>query len=46
MIKTKADLDWYLEEDRKAYGKPEKRSFKNIIADWFFPDKNYEYIMI
>jgi len=44
MIKTKADLAYYLEEDRKAYEKLEKRSFKSIISDWFFPDKNYEYI--
>ena len=44
MIKTKADLLYYLEEDRKAYGKPLKMTFKERILNLFFPDSNYEYM--
>ena len=38
MIKTKADLLYYLEEDRKAYGKPSKMTIKERILNLFFPD--------
>ena len=44
MIKTKADLKYYLDEDRKAYGKKNDKSLKGRIINLFFPDKNYEYM--
>lgn len=44
MIKTKSDLDYYLEEDRKAYGKPKGGGFRNWLANKVFRDCNYEYV--
>ena len=44
MIKSKADLAYYLDECRKAYGKPEKLGLKGIIASCLFPDYNYEFM--
>lgn len=44
MIKTKADLKYHLEEDRKAYGKKNDKSLKGWVSNLFFPDKNYEYL--
>ena len=43
MIQTKADLQYYLEEDRKAYGKP-KPTLKTWLLSLFFPDNNYEFM--
>lgn len=43
MIRTKADLQFYLEEDRKAYGKP-KPTLKTWLLSLFFPDNNYEFM--
>ena len=44
MINSKADLKYYLEEDRKAFGKPLKNNLKDIIIHFLFPDTNYEYV--
>lgn len=44
MISSKEELLYYLEEDRKAFGKPEKRSFRQRIVQSVFPDNNYAYI--
>ena len=45
MIKTKADLKYYLEQTRIAYG-IQKRSFlKDIILRWLLPDNNYEFMV-
>ena len=44
MISSKKELYYYLEEDRKAYGKPQKNTLKGRIVNWLFPDKNYEYL--
>ena len=44
MIQTKNDLRYYLDEDRKAYGKPEKLTVKDRIVHLFFPDYNYEFM--
>ena len=43
MIQTKADLQYYLEEDRKAYGRP-KPTWKTWLLSLFFPDNNYEFM--
>lgn len=43
MIRTKADLRYYLEEDRQAYGKPNP-TLKTRVLSWFFPDNNYEFM--
>lgn len=43
MIRTKADLQYYLEEDRKAYGKP-KETLKTRLLAYLFPDNNYEFM--
>lgn len=43
MIRTKADLQFYLEEDRKAYGKP-KETLKTRLLAYLFPDNNYEFM--
>lgn len=44
MIKTKADLRYYLERDRQALNKPEKLSVKEKIVNILFPDYNYEFV--
>ena len=44
MIKTKEDLKKYLDEDRKAYGKPEKLSLKDRLINRLLPDYNYEFM--
>lgn len=44
MINTKEDLRLYLEEDRKAYGKPVQLSIKQKIVNLLFPDYNYEFM--
>ena len=45
MIKTKADLKYYLEQTKIAYG-IQKRSFlKDIILRWLLPDNNYEFMV-
>jgi serine O-acetyltransferase len=45
MIKTKADLKYYLEQTKIAYG-IQKRSFlKGLILRWLFPDNNYEFMV-
>ncbi len=46
MIKNKDDLKYYLEEDRKAYHKPEKRTFKEKIKGLLFKDRFYDYMKI
>lgn len=45
MIKTKSDLRYYLDEDRKAYGKP-ALTFKTRLLQWFFPDLNWQFMRI
>ncbi len=42
MIKTKRDLKYYLEEDRKAFGKERKWKFKSV----FFPDDNFRFMKL
>ena len=45
MIKTKADLKYYLVQTKIAYG-IQKRSFlKGLILRWLFPDNNYEFMV-
>lgn len=44
MIQSKEDLRYYLKEDRKAQHKEINPSFKQIIAEFLFPDQNYEFI--
>ena len=44
MIKNKKDLKYYLEEDRKAYHKPEKTTFQEKIKGLFFKDRFYDYM--
>lgn len=44
MIKNKEDLRRYLEEDRKAQFKPVLSGLKARIANFLFPDYNYEYV--
>ncbi len=44
MIKTKQDLLYYLEEDRKSYHKPAKKSIKERIVEIIFKDRFYEYM--
>lgn len=43
MIRAKADLQYYLEEDCKAYGRP-KPTWKTWLLSLFFPDNNYEFM--
>lgn len=44
MIKTRDDLKYYMEEDRKAYHKLEKQSLKDKIIEKLYPDTNYEFM--
>lgn len=45
MIKTKEDLQYYLDEDRKAYGKPHP-TLKSKLLQWLFPDLNWEFMRV
>ena len=44
MINSREDLKYYLEEDRKAYGKPNDITLKQKIVSLLFKDRNYEYV--
>lgn len=44
MIRSRADLKYYLEEDRKAQFKPALKGLKAWVASFFFTDYNYEYV--
>lgn len=44
MIQGKSDLKYYLDEDRKAQFKPVLSGLKARIANFLFPDYNYEYV--
>ena len=43
MIRSKADLAYYLDEDRKAYGKP-PMTFKNWLRQLIFTDYNWAFM--
>lgn len=45
MIHTKADLRYYLDEDRKAYAKP-LPSLRSRLRQWLFPDLNWEFMRV
>lgn len=45
MIKSKESLCYFLEEDRKAYSKPIKKSLKERLITAVFPDYNYEFMI-
>ncbi len=44
MIQSKKDLKYYLEEDRKAYHKPKKKTFVEKISGLIFRDCFYDYM--
>ena len=44
MICSKADLAYYLDECRKAYGKPVHRGLKGYFLGLLFPSGNYEFM--
>lgn len=44
MIKSKEDLKFYLEEDRKAYRKPKKKTIPQKIKGLIFKDRFYNYM--
>ena len=44
MIKSKSQLDQYLEEDRIAFKKPKSRTLKELVINIFMRDYNYEFI--
>jgi len=44
MIKTKADLHYYLDECRKAYNIPVAHGIKAWLGRLLFPDRNYEFM--
>ena len=46
MIKNKQDLRFYLEEDRKAYHKPSKKTFTQKLQGVIFKDHFYEYMRV
>lgn len=43
MIRSKADLKFYLDEDRKAYEKP-PMTLKNWLRQLIFTDYNWEFM--
>lgn len=45
MIQSKSDLHYYLDEDRKAYGKP-VINFKARLLQWLFPDLNWQFMRV
>ena len=45
MIRTKQDLEYYLSEDRRVYGKKKPSSLKDHIVNWLFPDRNYDFMV-
>ena len=45
MIRTKADLEYYMSEDRRVYGKPKPRTLKEHLVNWLFPDHNLEFML-
>ncbi len=44
MIKTKKDLEYYLAEDSKVYGKTPPSTLKEWFVNWLFPDAHVEYM--
>lgn len=44
MIKSKEDLAFYLEEDKKAYHKAKTNGIRGFIASIIYNDYNYDYI--
>lgn len=45
MIQSKSDLRYYLDEDRKAYGKLIV-NFKVRLMQWLFPDLNWQFMHV
>ena len=45
MIRTKQDLEFYLSEDRRVYGKKKPCSLKEWLTNKLFPDRNYEFMI-
>lgn len=44
VIKSKQELQYYMEADAKAYGKSIDYSLKQKIVNILFPDYNYEFM--
>ena len=45
MIKSKSDLEYYLEEDCRVYDKRLPRSLREHLVNWLFPDSNFEFMV-
>ena len=45
MIKTTQDLRFYLQEDRRVFGKKKTCTIKEWLANKLFPDCNYEFMV-
>ena len=44
MIRNKKDLDYVLGMDKIANHKSKISTIRQLIANWIFPDSNYEYV--
>lgn len=44
MICSRRDLAYYLEEDRKAFGKSHIRTLRAWVVNRLFPDRNFSYV--